>query len=135
MRLSERLVVGVTFDERRGGYVATVPGLATVTALSLSSLRKRVEAQLPPTETIKLELDRVARRERDRRRTGEHVLNALRRGRAFTAFSATPQRIALAGVWALVSDLLRQQLDDVRQDRDQWRDQAQIITRHEERTT
>jgi hypothetical protein len=63
-----RLVVGVTFDERRGGYIATGPGLATVTALSLSSLRKRIEAQLPPTETIKLELDRVARLERDRRR-------------------------------------------------------------------
>jgi hypothetical protein len=63
-----RLVVGVTFDERRGGYVATGPGLATVTALSLSSLRKRIEAQLPPTKTIKLELDRVARLERDRRR-------------------------------------------------------------------
>jgi hypothetical protein len=44
------------------------PGLATVTALSLSSLRKRIEAQLPPTEAVKLELDRVARRERDRRR-------------------------------------------------------------------
>jgi hypothetical protein len=67
MRVSDRLVVGVTFDERRGGYVATGPGLATVTALSLSSLRKRIEAQLPPTEAVKLELDRVARRERDRR--------------------------------------------------------------------
>jgi hypothetical protein len=64
----ERLVVAVTFDERRG-YVATGPAVATVTALSLSSLRKRIEAQLPPTEEIKLELDRVARRERDRRRT------------------------------------------------------------------
>jgi hypothetical protein len=68
MRASVRLVVDVTFDERRGGYVATGPGLATVTALSLSSLRKRIEAQLPPTEAVKLELDRVARRERDRRR-------------------------------------------------------------------
>jgi hypothetical protein len=29
---------------------------------------KPIEAQLPPTETIKLELDRVARLERDRRR-------------------------------------------------------------------
>jgi hypothetical protein len=59
MRVSDRL-------ERLGGYVATGPGLATVTALSLSSLRKRIEAQLPPTEAIK-QLDRVARRERDRR--------------------------------------------------------------------
>ena len=68
MRISERRVVAVTFDERRGGYIATAPGLVTVTALSLSSLRKRIEAQLPPTEAVKLELDRVARRERDRRR-------------------------------------------------------------------
>jgi hypothetical protein len=68
MRVSERLVVGVTFDERRGGYIATGPGPATSPELSLSSLRKRIEAQLPPTEAVKLELDRVARRERDRRR-------------------------------------------------------------------
>src|SRR5262249_9586275 len=44
MRVSDRLVVGVTFDERRGGYIATAAGLVTVTALSLSSLRKRIEA-------------------------------------------------------------------------------------------
>jgi hypothetical protein len=68
MRASDRLVVGVTFDERRGGYIASAPGLTTVTALSLSNLRKRIEAHVPPTETVKLELDRVARRERDRRR-------------------------------------------------------------------
>ena len=66
--VSDRVIVGVTFDERRGGYIATAPGLVTVTALSLGSLRKRIEAQLPPTEDVKLELDRVARRERDRRR-------------------------------------------------------------------
>ena len=67
MRVSDRL-------ERLGGYVATGPGLATVTALSLSSLRKRIEAQLPPTEAIK-QLDRVARRERDRRRASPPPLS------------------------------------------------------------
>ena len=68
MRITERRVVAVTFDERRGGYIATAPELETVTALSLGGLRKRIEAQLPPTVGVKLELDRVARRERDGRR-------------------------------------------------------------------
>jgi hypothetical protein len=68
MKISERRVVAVTFDERRRGYIATAPGLETVTALSLGGLRKRIEAQLPPTIGVKLELDRVARRERDGRR-------------------------------------------------------------------
>jgi len=36
--------------------------------LSLGALRKRIEMQLPPTIGVKLELDRVARRERDGRR-------------------------------------------------------------------
>jgi hypothetical protein len=44
MRISERRVVAVTFDERRGGYIATAPELETVTALSLGGLRKRIEA-------------------------------------------------------------------------------------------
>jgi hypothetical protein len=67
MRILERRVVAVTFDERRSGYIATAPELETVTALSLGGLRKRIEAQLPPTIGVKLELDRVARRERDGR--------------------------------------------------------------------
>jgi hypothetical protein len=71
-----------TFDERRGGYIATTPGLVTATALSLRSLRKRIEAQLPPTEAVKLELDRIARRERDRRRIAlpSALSRPLRRG-------------------------------------------------------
>jgi hypothetical protein len=58
-----RFVVAVTFDERRGGYIATAPGLETVSALSLLGLRARIEAQLPPSLAVKLELDRAATRE------------------------------------------------------------------------
>jgi hypothetical protein len=60
--------VSVTFDERRG-YVGTAPELrAPVVALSLSSLRRRVEAALMPDEVdVRLVLDRTARRERDER--------------------------------------------------------------------
>jgi hypothetical protein len=65
----DRFEVSVTFDERRG-YVATAPGLrAPVVALSLGGLRRRIEALLLPDDVvITLNLDRVARRERDRRR-------------------------------------------------------------------
>jgi len=61
-----RFVVAVTFDERRG-YIATAPGLETVSALSLLGLRARIEAQLPPSMAVKLELDRAATRESDSR--------------------------------------------------------------------
>jgi hypothetical protein len=44
MRVSARRVVAVTFDERRGGYIANGPELVTGTALSLGGLRKRIEA-------------------------------------------------------------------------------------------
>jgi hypothetical protein len=47
MKISERRVVAVTFDERRGGYIATAPELETVTVFTLGDLRKRIEAQLP----------------------------------------------------------------------------------------
>jgi hypothetical protein len=65
----DRFEVSVTFDERRG-YVATAPGLrAPVVALSLGGLRRRIEALLLPDDVvITLNLDRVARRERDRSR-------------------------------------------------------------------
>jgi hypothetical protein len=65
----DRFEVSVTFDERRG-YVATAPVLrAPVVALSLGGLRRRIEALLLPDDVvITLNLDRVARRERDRRR-------------------------------------------------------------------
>jgi hypothetical protein len=44
---SDRLEVSVTFDPARG-YVASAPELrAPVTALSLGSLRRRIEALMP----------------------------------------------------------------------------------------
>src|SRR5205807_4382054 len=66
---TRRLEVSVTFDERRG-YVATAPELrAPVVALSLSSLRRRVEvALLRDGVELDLVLDALAKRERDRRR-------------------------------------------------------------------
>jgi hypothetical protein len=67
-----RLEVSVTFDERRG-YVGTAPKLrAPLVALSLSGLRRQVEAALMPGDPadIKLELDRAARIEHDQRRRG-----------------------------------------------------------------
>jgi hypothetical protein len=66
---TRRLEVSVTFDERRG-YVASAPGLrAPVVALSLGSLRRRIEAALMPEDVdVKLVLDRPARQERDHRR-------------------------------------------------------------------
>jgi hypothetical protein len=65
----DRLEVSVSLDERRG-YVASAPELRTsVTALSLGGLRRRIEALLLPDDVIvMLNLDRAARRERDRRR-------------------------------------------------------------------
>jgi len=72
--IDDRLTVSVTFDEARG-YLATAPELPSnaqpVVALSLSSLRKRIEAMLMPDQPIIiLNLDRAARRERDQRRRG-----------------------------------------------------------------
>ena len=66
---TRRLEVSVTFDERRG-YVGTATELpAPVVALSLSSLRRRIEVALLPDDVeVKLVLDALARRERDRRR-------------------------------------------------------------------
>jgi hypothetical protein len=63
----ERLEVSVSFDERRG-YIGTAPELhAPVVALSLSGLRRRIEAlMVPDSVDVKLVLDVRARRERDR---------------------------------------------------------------------
>jgi hypothetical protein len=65
----DRLMVSVTFDERRG-YVGSSPELRSpVVALSLGGLRRRVEgAMLPEDVIVVLNLDRAARLERDRRR-------------------------------------------------------------------
>ena len=66
---ADRLAVNVTFDAERG-YVATAPDLRQpVTALSLGGLRRRIEIlMLPDDPIITLNLDRIAQRERDRRR-------------------------------------------------------------------
>ena len=63
-----RLEVSVTFDER--GYVASAPELRhPIVALSLASLRKRIEiALLPDDVRVVLHLDGLAERERHRRR-------------------------------------------------------------------
>jgi hypothetical protein len=68
----DRLMVRVTFDEQRG-YVGSAPELRQpVVALSLGGLRRKVEAALMPDEVeVRLQLDRTARQERDRRRRGE----------------------------------------------------------------
>jgi hypothetical protein len=78
----EKLIIAVTFDERRGGYIGTHPDLRQpVVTLSLGAMRRRVEiAMLPEEPIIVLNLDRSARLERDRRRLT---------GRARPGFAAT----------------------------------------------
>jgi hypothetical protein len=50
---ADRLEVGVTFDERRGGYIGSEPELkAPVVALSLGGLRRRVEALMLPDDVV-----------------------------------------------------------------------------------
>jgi hypothetical protein len=74
--------VAVTFDERRG-YVGTHPDLRLpIVALSLSGLRRQVEAMmLPDVVVVMLNLDRSARLERDQRR----LTGRLRTGFAGTS--------------------------------------------------
>jgi hypothetical protein len=62
---TDRLVVTVTYDERRG-YVASHPDMPPFAALSLAVLRRKVEAALGTR--VLLVLDRVARQQRDQRR-------------------------------------------------------------------
>ena len=70
--LDDRFAINVTFDPRRGGYVATHRQLpAAVTALSLAVLRARLAAQLRRSpHNVRLKLDRAAREQRDERRRG-----------------------------------------------------------------
>ena len=65
----ERFEVSVTFDAERG-YIASAPELRQpIVALSLTSLRRRIEvALLPDNVRIVLQLDGLAERERHRRR-------------------------------------------------------------------
>jgi hypothetical protein len=67
--VNERLEITVTFDAARG-YIASAPELREpVIALSLGGLRRKIEtAMLPDDDVVILNLDRAARRERDRRR-------------------------------------------------------------------
>ena len=63
----ERLEVSVTFDERHG-YIASAPERHPIVALSLASLRKRIETALLPDDVhVVLHLDGLAERERHRR--------------------------------------------------------------------
>jgi hypothetical protein len=66
------MTVHVTYDVGRGGYIGTHEHLREpMIMLSLGALRRRAEALLmPKSPLIKLSLDRQARLERDRRRTG-----------------------------------------------------------------
>ena len=64
----ERFEATVTFDARHG-YIASAPELRQpIVALSLTSLRKRIEIALLPDEVrVVLHLDGLAERERHRR--------------------------------------------------------------------
>ena len=67
--MADKVSIPVSFDGH--GYVARAPELSSpVVALSLSSLRKRIEAMLPERSVVVLNLDRLARKERDARRRG-----------------------------------------------------------------
>jgi hypothetical protein len=62
----DRLEINVTFDER--GYIGSAPELRhPIVALSLASVRKRIEIALLPDDVV-LHLDGLAERERHRRR-------------------------------------------------------------------
>ena len=67
--MHDRLDITVTFDARHG-YIASAPELRQpIVALSLASLRRRIEvAMLPNNVRIVLQLDGLAERERHRRR-------------------------------------------------------------------
>jgi len=74
----ERLQVHVTFDEQRG-YVASSDVLGTITALSLSGLRRQIDARLGKDVIPRLVLDKRARVERDARRAGGGAVRATSR--------------------------------------------------------
>jgi len=72
MPVDDEVLIAVTFDAARGGYIATHPQLAaSVIALSLAVLRQRCATALGvSSERVKLRLDKTARRQRDQRRSG-----------------------------------------------------------------
>ena len=66
----QRLPVQVTFDQQRG-YVAVAERLPIITALSLASLRRQIDARVTKGVIPQLQLDKRGggpRRERDARR-------------------------------------------------------------------
>jgi hypothetical protein len=63
----ERCLVQVTYDQRRG-YIAVGEGLPIITALSLASLRRQIDARVARGVVPQLLLDSRARQERDARR-------------------------------------------------------------------
>ena len=116
----ERLEVSVTFDERHG-YVASAPELRhPIVALSLASLRKRIEiALLPDDVRVVMQLDGLAERERHRRRAkmgatwGDAISCGMQRDRhhggcllrctasvsvVFLVVEGAPHQIVLGGV-------------------------------------
>jgi hypothetical protein len=71
--MRDQFLVTMTLDERRG-YVASHPELPTISGLSLSMLRQRIEERLIGEEVeVKLALDRTARLERDQRAHGGYA--------------------------------------------------------------
>jgi hypothetical protein len=72
MPVDDEVLIAVTFDASRGGYIVTHPQLtAPVIALSLAVLRQRCAVALQVSiERVKLRLDKSARRQRDQRRSG-----------------------------------------------------------------
>ena len=66
-----RVEISVTYDASCG-YIASAPKLRhPIVALSLASLRKRIEIALSPDDVrVVLHLDGLAERERHRRRVG-----------------------------------------------------------------
>lgn len=68
-RNATRFRVQVTFDQQRG-YVATAAGLPIITALSLASLRRQIDARVAKGVVPQLLLDNRAREERNARRRG-----------------------------------------------------------------
>ena len=72
--MPERFEVDVTFDQQRG-YIASHPDLPVITALSLRTLRRRVDVRLIGEDVdVRLLLDRAARIERDARRASGRFL-------------------------------------------------------------
>jgi hypothetical protein len=68
----DKLAVNVSFDPRRGYFTVGSELPTVISALSLTGLKRRIEAVLMPDDhVIVLRLDALADRERNRRRRGD----------------------------------------------------------------